>query len=130
MRNGETFARDDIDITAFQLVAWRETDRMHDDIKAIPVLAETCRQCVELFVTGDIQRQHDIGTEFLREFLDATFQLVSYIGEGKFCTFAFHCFGNAVGDGAIAGEACDEGAFTGKKTHDDYLFSCIRSIAW
>ena len=69
-------------------------------------------------VGGDVHGHGDFRAEFLSNGDDAVFEALALVGEGELGAFAAHGLGDAVGDGALGGQAYDECAFTGKKTHE------------
>ena len=115
---------------AVQLVAGGEADRVDDAIQAIPLLRQRGEHGFDLGVIGDIARkaQLGIGTPAGGEFFDATLELLVLVGEGQLGAFAVHGRGDAGGDGQLAGDADDENALTGEKSHGFFLF-CVESRA-
>ena len=53
----------------------------------------------------------------MRQRLDALFHLVVDVGEGELGALAMHRLRDAPGDRAISGDAYDEGALAGEKSH-------------
>ena len=99
-------------------LARREADRVHDDVEAVPVLAELGEQVLDLRVAGDVARQHDVRAERVRGFVDAILELVVDVRERKLGAFAMHRVGDAPGDRAVIEHAGDQRALAVQEAHE------------
>ncbi len=117
MGDAEVLAGQALQVFALDRFARGEADRMHQDVEAIPALAQLGEDVVDLRVLGDVQRQHDVGVALLGGILDARLELVVLVGEGEFGALTEHRFGDAAGDRTLAGDTDDQGALAGQKSH-------------
>ncbi len=115
----EAFTGGDFGEVAVELVARSEADRVHDAVQAVPLLAQFFEYARDLFIVGDVAGEAQLRARAPTgsEFLDATLELVALVGESQFCTFAMHGGGDAGGNRKFAGNADDQYALTGEKTH-------------
>ncbi|MCY1267000.1 hypothetical protein D9M68_491300 [compost metagenome] len=115
----EAFAGGDFGEVAVELVARSEAYRVDDDVQAIPLLAQLAEYRFDILVLGHVAGEAQVGAGAPAggEFFHAAFQLVVLVGEGELCALAVHRRGDAGGDGQFAGDANDQYAFTGEKTH-------------
>ncbi len=109
--NGETLSGHGIDVFALELLPGREADRVHDGIESIPVCGQIPEGGLDLGVARHLQRQHDLRSAFGGQVLDAGFELLGLVGQGDVGPLAVHGLGDAIGDGAITGDAGDEDPF-------------------
>jgi len=127
--NTKAFAGGDFGEVAVQLVARRETYRVDDAVQAVPLLAQGFENLGDLFVVGYVtgEAQLGAGAPAGGEFFDAALELVVLVGEGQFGAFAVHGGSDARGNRQFAGDANDQYALTGEKTHIQHPHSvCVR----
>ena len=117
--NLETFTGSDFGKVAIELIAWGEADRVDDAVQAIPLLAQLLEHLGNIRVVGDVAREAHLGAGAPAggELLDATLELVVLISERQFSAFTVHGGGDARGNRQFAGNADDQYALTGEKTH-------------
>ncbi len=115
----EAFAGGDFGEVAVQLVARGEADGVNDAVQAVPLLAQLLEHAGDVFVIGDVAGEAQLRARAPAggEFLDAALELVVLVGESQFSTFAMHGGGDARGNRQFAGNADDQYALTGEKTH-------------
>src|ERR1700735_1627728 len=95
-----------------------EADRVYEDIESVcPVLAEFGEEAVDLRIFADAAGQHDVGAERIGGFLDAIFQAIVLIREGKLRALTMHRVRNAPGDRALAGDADDQDTLAMQESH-------------
>ncbi len=70
MCNLETFAGNGIQVIAFQLFPRRKTDRMDQDVEAVPVSGQFGKHVIDFGVRRDVAGDYDAGTGFFGNFLD------------------------------------------------------------
>ena len=90
---------------------------MDETIEFRPDFFQLGEQRGDALIFSNVARQHNVRTQRGSKFFYATFQFFILIGECQFRAFAVHCLRNTVGDGQFAGDASDQNALTGKKTH-------------
>ncbi len=81
------------------------------------MLFQALKNPFNLGIAGDITGQDDLGVAFSGKFFDPALKAISLIGEGEFSPLTMHGLGNAPGDGAVAGDAGDQGPFSCQKSH-------------
>ena len=117
VRDTKAVAADGVEITAVELIRWRERDRVNQNVEAVPALGEPLEERVDLRVVGDVERQRQVAAEVGRHALDAGFQLVVLVAERELGAFAAHGLRNAPGDRAVAREADDDGPLSCEESH-------------
>ena len=118
MGDVEAFAVDAVEEIAFDRLARGECDAVHEDVETVaPVRAEFGEAGVDLFVGGDVERQHDLAAVLGGGVLDARLQLLVLVGQRQFRAFAVHGIGDAGGDRTLAGDAGDQCALALQETH-------------
>ena len=122
----EILTADAIQIIALQCFARCVGNGMDENVQSIPMLLERLEYCFDVGVAFHLAGQGDRAAQFSGHFLDAGLQLVILIGESKFGAFPVHRLGDAPGDGAVAGNPQDQGAFAGEKAHNELL--CVLGI--
>ncbi|MNJ63538.1 hypothetical protein D3C77_594500 [compost metagenome] len=119
MGDAEAVTGGDFGEVAVQLVARGEADGVDDAVQAIPLLAQLLEYLGDIRVVGDVAGEAHLGAGAPAggELLDATLELVVLISERQFGAFTVHGGGDARGDRQFAGNADDQYALTGEKTH-------------
>ncbi|MNY46937.1 hypothetical protein D3C86_1821650 [compost metagenome] len=119
MSDLEAFTGGDFGKVAVQLVARSEADRVDDTVQTIPLLGQFLENAGDVVIVGHVAREAQVraGAPACGELFDAALELVVLVGEGQFRTLAVHRGGDAGGDGQLAGDADDQHALTGEKTH-------------
>ena len=119
MRDGIAFTRDRLGEAAFELVARRKADRMHEDVELIPVLAQVLEHGIDFFVARNVALEQQVGVlpQAFGQFLDAPLELVVLVGEGEFGTLTRERFCDSRCDRAIARDANDQRPFAGHEAH-------------
>ena len=117
MGQGEVLASQAVQETTGDGFARGESDGVHQNVEAVPLLAELLETRGDLRIVGHVQRQHDVAAVFGGRFFDTRFQTIVLVGEGQFRAFPVHGFGDTRGDGTVAGDAGDECALALQETH-------------
>jgi hypothetical protein len=92
-----------------------------DDVEGAPAAFDGVEGGVDLGVVRHVERHHEGRAYRVCEFFDARLELVALIGETELGAFTVHRFGDAGGDGSLAGDSGDQCFFSGEKTHVSFL---------
>jgi hypothetical protein len=100
---------------------------VHEDVQAIPALAQFCEDRINLIVVADIagKTQVRVLPEPVGELDDPALELVVLLCKSNFGALARERLGDACGDGTIARDAHNECAFAGHEAHV-VSFSLVR----
>ncbi len=101
---------------------------MHHDVQPVPVFLEPLEHRRDVGIAFHVAGQGDGTAQFGGRFFDPGLQLVVLVGKGKFGAFPVHRLGDAPGDGTVAGDSHDQGAFAGEKAHNELLW--YFAIVW
>ncbi len=123
MGDGETLARDTLEVITGQLVGRREGDGMDNDVESVPAAAQCLEQGVDLLVTADIAGQHDIRITLLCHLFNAWPEFFVRVAECQLGAFPAHGLRDTPGDRPVAGQPDNECAFSAQESH-----SCILKL--
>src|SRR5690606_16188279 len=105
------------DVAALELIGRSESDRVHENVEAVPTRRERIEERVDLAVVGDVERQRDIAFELRGESADPVRELLRLIAECELGAFAPHRLCDTPAARSIAGGADDQGPLAGQETH-------------
>ncbi len=118
MRDAKAFARQAVEEVARDGFTRGEADRVNETVEALgPGSLEVSEQALDGGVIAHIAVKHQFGIEFGSEFSDAVLEAFADVAESQFGAFAMAGLGDAVGDGAVRKQACDEQALAGEESH-------------
>ncbi len=102
---------------------------MHQDVEAVPVVVQVFEHLLDLAVVLHVTGHQDVGVEVRNQFLDSIAKALVLVSEGEFRTLAMHGCGDAIGNGAVAGNADDQCALALQKTHVKLSLAQVRADA-
>jgi hypothetical protein len=90
---------------------------MDNDIKPVPAFAEVFKQGIDLIITTDITRQHNIGVALLCHLRDTHTHFLVRVAERQFGAFPLHGLCNTPGNRPVAGQPDNQCAFSAQESH-------------
>ena len=117
MGNAEIFAGDGLVKISPKRLARHVCNGVDDAIQTIPGLLQCGKHCGNFFVVADIAGEDQIRAKFRRHFLHPLAHAFTLVRKRQLCTFSMHCFGNAIGNRAIAQHAGNQNSFVCQHSH-------------
>jgi len=97
-----------VEQSALQIVLRRESDGVNQNVEPAPLCRDRLEQRFELAGLADVERHEDRCFQGLRQRFDVRFRFFVEVGDRQFRFQFAECFGAAVGDGMLVGDAGDQ----------------------